>query len=60
MFEVIESKKGYKGLRHLIVMDEPDDADGPRKYAEELGVTLHVFSDVEDLGYVPFLFSFSR
>ena len=55
MFDVIEGKKGYKGLRHLVVLDESmDDPEGQKVHAEELGVTLHIFSDVEDLGYTFF------
>eukprot|EP00026_Physarum_polycephalum_P004682 Phypoly_transcript_04705.p1 GENE.Phypoly_transcript_04705~~Phypoly_transcript_04705.p1 ORF type:complete len:665 (+),score=115.34 Phypoly_transcript_04705:109-2103(+) len=50
LFDVIEGKKGYKGLKHLIVMDEPDDAEGPKEHADKLGVSLHIFSDIEDLG----------
>lgn len=50
LFDVIEGKKGYKGLKHLIVMDEPDDAEGPREHAKNLGVELHMFSDILEFG----------
>lgn len=47
LFEVVEGKKGYKGLKHIIVMG---DCKENKDRAKQVDVELHEFTDIEKYG----------
>lgn len=49
LFEVIEGKEGYRGLKHLIVLDELDGTSASDR-AKASDVELHQFIDILQIG----------